>query len=77
MPWELGYFDGFKGTVGVIPVTKNQEATFKGEEYLSLYPYVDVATIKNTKTQNLWINKSHDTYTGLGEWINGGIMRKR
>ena len=43
MPWELGYFDGLKGKVGVIPVTKNQEETFKGEEYLNLYPYVEIA----------------------------------
>ena len=30
MPWELGYFDGLKGKVGVIPVTKNQEEDVQG-----------------------------------------------
>ncbi|MGB8315870.1 MAG: toll/interleukin-1 receptor domain-containing protein [Aestuariivirga sp.] len=30
MPWELGFFDGLKGNVGILPVTQNQEETFKG-----------------------------------------------
>ncbi len=71
MPWELGYFDGLKGTVGIIPVTRNQETTFKGEEYLNLYPYVDIATITGTNKPQLWINKSANTYAQLANWVKG------
>ena len=71
MPWELGYFDGLRGRVGIFPVTQSQEEDFKGEEYLSLYPYVDQATdTKNIK--RLWINKAADYYALLGDWIRHG-----
>jgi hypothetical protein len=41
MPWELGYFDGHSGNVAIIPVIANEEDTFRGSEYLGLYPVVD------------------------------------
>ncbi|MEW6229158.1 MAG: hypothetical protein AB1700_13885, partial [Bacillota bacterium] len=41
MPWELGYFDGIKGKVAVLPVTETPTDSdeYKGREYLGLYPY--------------------------------------
>lgn len=30
MPWELGYFDGLKSKVAILPVTKKEEKTDKG-----------------------------------------------
>lgn len=71
MPWELGFFDALKGAIGIIPVTHNQEETFKGEEYLNLYPYVDVATMVNTTEKRLWINKSYNVYALLDGWVKG------
>lgn len=71
MPWELGFFDGLKGAVGILPVTLNQEETFKGEEYLNLYPHVDVATAVNGTEKRLWINKSQKVYATLGGWAKG------
>lgn len=68
MPWELGFFDGLKGAVGILPVTLNQEETFKGEEYLNLYPHVDVATTVNGTEKRLWINKSQKEYASLSGW---------
>ncbi|MCS3458457.1 toll/interleukin-1 receptor domain-containing protein [Aeromonas sp. BIGb0445] len=41
MPWECGYFDGINGKVAILPITSNDEATYKGQEYLGLYPYID------------------------------------
>jgi hypothetical protein len=41
MPWELGYFDGLKTRVAVVPIVEGQESTFAGREYLSLYPWID------------------------------------
>ena len=41
MPWELGYFDGFMPDgVAIMPVLDNPTDTFKGQEYLGLYPIV-------------------------------------
>ncbi|SFB35674.1 toll/interleukin-1 receptor domain-containing protein [Pseudomonas sp. NFPP24] len=41
MPWELGYFDGFKdGAVAVLPVLDKPDSPFEGQEYLGLYPVV-------------------------------------
>lgn len=41
MPWELGYFDGFKnGSVAVLPVMDESDSPFEGQEYLSLYPAI-------------------------------------
>lgn len=70
MPWELGFFDGFNGRVGVVPVTRNQEEVFKGEEYLSLYPYVDRMATKQG-IDKLWINRTRDEYAPLYEWSKG------
>jgi hypothetical protein len=41
MPWELGYFDGFRPEkVSVIPLTFEENEEFKGQEYLELYPTI-------------------------------------
>ena len=41
MPWELGYFDGFRpGHVAVMPIVMNPSDPFDGQEYLGLYPLV-------------------------------------
>jgi hypothetical protein len=70
MPWELGFFDGYKGRVGIVPVTRNQEEYFMGEEYLNLYPHVDRMTTKQG-IQKLWINRTSDEYAPLYEWAKG------
>lgn len=78
MPWELGFFDGIKGDVGVLPVTLNQEETFKGEEYLNLYPYVDAVPAAGAITKSLWINKGQKTYAQLRGWARKTeAIRKR
>jgi hypothetical protein len=75
MPWELGFFDGLKGRVGIIPVTQNQEEAFKGEEYLNLYPHVDIAVPTGGGTQQqFWINKTATHYAGLARWVRGAAM---
>lgn len=41
MPWELGYFDGFRpDCVAIFPLVRSSISTFKGQEYLSLYPTI-------------------------------------
>lgn len=42
MPWELGYFDGFKPMyVWILPLVVSSDSEFTGQEYLGLYPTVD------------------------------------
>jgi hypothetical protein len=42
MPWELGYFDGFKPNfVWILPLVTSYDSEFKRQEYLGLYPTVD------------------------------------
>lgn len=45
MPWELGYFDGRRGRVGILPVVATAGAGFAGVEYLGLYPHVELAEL--------------------------------
>lgn len=78
MPWELGFFDGLKGRVGIVPVVQNGSDQFAGEEYLGLYPYVDRATIKDTNKPALWINTAPTVYALLRGWLRGEeTIRKR
>jgi hypothetical protein len=45
MPWELGFFDGHNGRVGVFPVRETDGHGFAGQEYLDLYPTVTARTL--------------------------------
>lgn len=42
MCWELGWFDGGRGPVGVLPVLGEGERYYRGREFLGLYPYVEL-----------------------------------
>ena len=38
MPWELGYFDGFRPNfVWVLPLVTSYDSEFKGQEYVGIY----------------------------------------
>jgi hypothetical protein len=45
MPWELGYFDGRVGRIGILPLVATAGAGFTGAEYLGLYPWVELADV--------------------------------
>lgn len=70
MPWECGYFDGFKEKVAITPIKKiSSNDRYQGQEYLGIYPY----TVKgNTKggTPTLWIQKDSKTYLSYDDWVN-------
>jgi hypothetical protein len=72
MPWELGYFDGFKERVAVLPITNNgYNDNFLGTEYLSLYPYVTHNQIANTNNETLWIRDNPQKYITIERWLIG------
>jgi len=49
MPWELGYFDGRKpGRVGIVPIIQREGEVFLGQEYLGLYPHVELIHFART-----------------------------
>ena len=70
MPWELGYVDGKTGFCAIAPISKDNQyrSSYRGVEYLSLYPYVDIEnnTIGN---QDIWINQADGAYVNLSSWI--------
>lgn len=42
MCWELGWFDGEKGRVAVLPVVQEDKKFYRGREFLGLYPYMEI-----------------------------------
>ena len=56
MPWETGYMDGYNGKVAICPLIGNTTTSYKGIEFLGLYPYVDIAGMQNHEGKYLWIN---------------------
>lgn len=78
MPWELGFFDALKGKVAVLPIAQNNETSFRGTEYLGLYYYVRIDTIRGTQNNALWIYDVDEKYVIFDSWKNlGAIPTKR
>lgn len=70
MPWECGFFDGFKEKVAITPVVKKAyDNNFKGQEYLGLYPY-SVKQESRSGREVLWIFKNNSIYTTYDHWIS-------
>lgn len=65
MPWELGFFDGFNGNIAILPIMKNENDSFKGQEFLGLYPYID----KSANTT--WVNRGNAPMSAIGESASG------
>lgn len=58
-PWELGYFDGYtypNPRVFVFPLLAPGEKSFQGQEYLELYPIIDIDHVDKSRTdqQDVW-----------------------
>lgn len=45
MCWEIGWFDGHKQKVAVLPVLPKSTDPYRGREFLGLYPYITIDTI--------------------------------
>lgn len=72
MPWELGFFDGHNGKVAILPIVPDtDDDTFRGQEYLGLYPYVDIAKIKGKTTRAAWVRKPSRAYASFSRWKRG------
>lgn len=77
-PWELGLGDGMhKGKVCILPIVESSYSTFKGQEYLGLYPYLDYALSQSSGEMQFWVNDQNDKdlYTNLRDWLNNGQLK--
>lgn len=72
MPWELGYFDGIKGTVAVLPIANTSKHSFQGSEYLGIYYYIQISEISGTNKTALWVYEKPDKYIIYSAWVTGG-----
>lgn len=77
MPWELGYFDGIKGLVAVLPISQNSNTTFQGTEYLGIYYYIQIANVSGTNIPNLWVYETSTKYIAFDGWLQGFRPRQR
>lgn len=69
MPWECGFFDGYKGKVAILPVSKYSFSTeYNGQEYLGLYPYC-VKDLNKAGVEKLWIQKDKIYYLLYEDWL--------
>lgn len=69
-PWELGVSDGMHGKVCILPV---MDSSFKGQEYLGLYPYLEYAATQGTRKMEFWVYDREDRkkHIILREWLKG------
>lgn len=77
MQWELGYFDGIKGKVAVLPIAKTGKSDFKGSEYLGIYHYVQIDPSDKSNKDTLWIHESYNCYVHYNKWLSGAKPYKR
>ena len=75
-PWELGFVDGLKGRVAILPILNEESNRYKGQEYLGIYPYVDFEKVKNNVTYEFWVNDPDNSkkYSKLKDWIEDGKL---
>ena len=45
MPWELGYYDAYRGKIAVLPIVQGAGDSFVGTEFVGLYPVVQFSQI--------------------------------
>ena len=78
MPWELGYFDGFRPTfVWILPLVIASDSEYKEQEYLGLYPTVDkLATLPGRLTLGFPAADRYGSVITLSEAAKGrGVYR--
>lgn len=77
MPWELGYVDGQTNKCAIIPVSKDRipPKSFKGTEYLLLYPFIKKLPQRDGENK-LWVIESEFKYSIFENWFANGIIQE-
>jgi hypothetical protein len=75
MPWELGYMDGLKRYIGILPVVQSATSrnAYSGVEYLGLYPYVTAEYLSLPHPTVSLRRSAYDAPVGIKSWIQKGI----
>lgn len=71
MPWELGFKDGNNTRVAILPVSRSDSSTYSGQQYLSIYPYINRVEDTHGKMR-LWVHRRYDEYVTFDSWLRGG-----
>ena len=76
MPWELGYFDGFRPShVAILPLVKTPGSGFQGQEYLGLYPYIEHIRFTD-RAPGLAISTSATQAQPIRSFVTSGFSRR-
>lgn len=71
-PWEVGIFSGIKNfRCANLAILDRDTDTYKNQEYLGLYPYVDFEKYTDSGQFDFWINTEDGKYVSLRNWLNG------
>ena len=73
-PWELGYFDGKSGNSRccILPVMNYSSSTYRGQEYLGLYPYLQYEKYADSDAYDFWVfEQDSSKYVPLRSWLFG------
>ena len=76
MPWELGLKDGQNGLVAILPVVQDKTERYSGQEYLGIYPYIDIHKDNTRAGPFLWVNETAEHYVKFDSWLNGDAPTK-
>lgn len=72
MPWELGYFDALKKSrVAVLPITTTTKYSYKGSEFVGLYYFIQIDTIKGQNKKAIWVYDKDNKYVIFSRWLQG------
>ncbi|WDF95517.1 TIR domain-containing protein [Aeromonas dhakensis] len=70
MPWELGFFDGYKpNQVAILPLVDFENQSFEGQEYLGLYPVVTKHLQNNSL--NHYVEDRGQRWSNLNNFARG------
>lgn len=75
MPWELGFFDGLRGSehVAIMPLVAQSGTHPAGQEYLGLYPLVREFPLKVSGEKQPFVTRER---SGQLEWKTLGSLAK-
>jgi hypothetical protein len=87
MCWEIGWFDANNGHVAVVPVLLGSDESYRGREFLGLYPYVKIdedgelvvvrPSVTNRHGVTMIEAPNSTSYTNWSDMLDGDFMRPR
>jgi hypothetical protein len=72
MPWELGYFDGLRGSgISIMPIEEHETPGKYGQEYLGLYPAIEKLPVVGGGTIAAAVRTDGGAYMELRDFAAG------